>query len=98
MKQVSVRSVVSVSTLTLAVNVWIQSSTVNSEPNASSGRCQRIEEKKKLMECSTVTGRVRHKLRKRPRYFKGFDNREASGLLSLRGGLYSHRVEKVVQD
>ena len=38
----------SVSALTIAVNVWIQSSIVNSEPNASSGRCQRIEEKKKF--------------------------------------------------
>jgi hypothetical protein len=56
MKQVSVRNAVSVSTLTIAVNVWIQSSIVNSEPNASFGRCQRIEERKKLMGCSAVGG------------------------------------------
>jgi hypothetical protein len=56
MEQVSVRSVVSVSALTIVVNVWIQNFTVNSEPNVSSGRCQGIEGKKKLMECNAVTG------------------------------------------
>ena len=99
MKQVSVRSVVSVSTLTIAVNVWIQSSTVNSEPIASFGRCQETGGRKKLMKFSAVGGMgYRQEIRRRLGYFNGFDNRETSDLLSLRGGLYSHLVENVVHD
>jgi hypothetical protein len=57
--------------------------------------------KKKRSEWNIVLWEVwvpRYAIRKRPRYFNGFGNREATGLVSLRGGLYSHRVEKVVQD
>jgi hypothetical protein len=48
MKQVSVRSAVSVLTLAIVASVWIQNSTANSEPSASSGRCQGTGEKVKL--------------------------------------------------
>jgi hypothetical protein len=43
MKRDSVRSAVSALTSITAVNAWIQYSTANSEPSASSGRCQETE-------------------------------------------------------
>ncbi len=48
MKQVSVRSAVSVLTLTIVASAWIENSIANSEPSASSGRCQGTAEKVKL--------------------------------------------------
>jgi hypothetical protein len=48
MKRDSVRNAASVSTLTIAANVWIQSFTASSEPSALSGRCQGTEEREKL--------------------------------------------------
>jgi len=47
MKRDSVKIAASALTLTTVVNALIQSSIANSEPNASSGRCQRTEGKKK---------------------------------------------------
>jgi hypothetical protein len=47
MKQDSVRIAVSALTSIIAVNAWIQYSTVNSETSASSGRCQETEGRKR---------------------------------------------------
>jgi len=50
MKRDTVRSAVSVLTLTIAVTVSIQSSTANSETSALFGRCQETEGREKSME------------------------------------------------
>jgi len=70
MKLDSARSAASVSTSTNAVNASIQNSTVNSEPNALSGRCQGTDGKEKSIG---RRGESVEKIR-----FKAFSKKEKS--------------------